>query len=170
MLKYADDNGILTNIRGSVAGSMTTYLLKITKCDPLIYQIPFERFLNPERPSAPDIDMDYADDRRDEMIDYVRQKYGSHNVAQIGTFGTMLARGAVKDVARAMKYPYSLGDRISKLIPMPKQGFPVFIDTALEEIEDLKEMYDNDREVSTIIDMAKKLKDLSVISECTLQE
>ncbi len=160
MLKYADNNGILTNIRGSVAGSMTTYLLKITKCDPLIYQIPFERFLNPERPSAPDIDMDYADDRRDEMIDYVRQKYGTHNVAQIGTFGTMLARGAVKDTARAMKYPYSLGDKISKLIPMPKQGFPVFIDTALEEIEDLKSMYDNDREVAAIIDMAKKVEGL----------
>jgi len=160
MLKYASDNGILTNIRGSVAGSMTTYLLQITKCDPLIYQIPFERFLNPERPSAPDIDMDYADNRRDEMISYVRQKYGSHNVAQIGTFGTMLARGAVKDVARAMKYPYSLGDRISKLIPMPKQGFPVFIDTALEEIEELKTMYDTDREVTTIIDMAKKVEGL----------
>jgi len=70
LLKYAEDNGILTNIRGSVAGSMTTYLLKITKCDPLIYEIPFERFLNPERPSAPDIDMDYADDRRDEVIVY----------------------------------------------------------------------------------------------------
>ncbi len=160
LLKYASLNGILTNIRGSVAGSMTTYLLQITKCDPLIYQIPFERFLNPERPSAPDIDMDYADDRRDEMIDYVRRKYGDHNVAQIGTFGTMLARGAVKDVARAMKYPYSLGDKISKLIPMPKQGFPVFIDTAIKEVEELKIMYDTEREVQTIIDMAKKVEGL----------
>lgn len=161
LLKYADDNGILTNIRGSVAGSMTTYLLKITKCDPLIYQIPFERFLNPERPSAPDIDMDYSDNRRDEMIDYVRHKYGMHNVAQIGTFGTMLARGAVKDVARAMKYPYSLGDKISKLIPMPKQGMPVFIDDALKESEELKIMYDTDREVTNIIDMAKKVEGLT---------
>jgi DNA polymerase-3 subunit alpha len=160
LLRYASLNGILTNIRGSVAGSMTTYLLEITKCDPQIYQIPFERFLNPERPSAPDIDMDYADDRRDEMINYVRHKYGEDNVAQIGTFGTMLARGAVKDVARAMKYPYSLGDKISKLIPMPKQGFPVFIDTALEEIEELKNMYDTDREVQTILDMAKKVEGL----------
>lgn len=160
LIKYASDNGILTNIRGSVAGSMTTYLLKITKCDPLIYQIPFERFLNPERPSAPDIDMDFADDRRDQMIDYVRQKYGEENVAQIGTFGTMLARGAIKDVARAMKYPYSFGDKISKMVPMPKQGFPVFIDTALEEIEDLKKMYDSDREVQNIIDMAKKVEGL----------
>ncbi len=160
MLKYADDNGILTNIRGSVAGSMTTYLLFITKCDPLIYQIPFERFLNPERPSAPDIDMDYADDKRDEMINYVRKKYGEKNVAQIGTFGTMLARGAVKDVARALKYPYSLGDRISKLIPMPKQGFPVFINNAIKEVDELKKMYDTDREVSIIIDMAKKVEGL----------
>jgi DNA polymerase-3 subunit alpha len=160
MLKYASDNGILTNIRGSVAGSMTTYLLRITKCDPLIYQIPFERFLNPERPSAPDIDMDYADDRRDEMIDYVRGKYGEDNVAQIGTFGTMLARGAVKDVARAMKYPYSLGDKISKMIPMPKQGFPVFISGAIEEVEELKKMYETEREVQTILDMAKQVEGL----------
>ncbi len=160
LLKYASENGILTNIRGSVAGSMTTYLLQITKCDPLIYQIPFERFLNPERPSAPDIDMDYADNRRDEMINYVRRKYGEENVAQIGTFGTMLARGAVKDVARAMKYPYSLGDKISKLIPMPKQGFPVSVDMALEEVEDLKNMYDTEREVQIIIDMAKKVEGL----------
>lgn len=160
LLKYAADNGILTNIRGSVAGSMTTYLLYITKSDPLVYQIPFERFLNPERPSAPDIDMDYADNRRDEMIDYVRRKYGEENVAQIGTFGTMLARGAVKDVARAMKYPYSLGDRISKMIPMPRQGFPVFIDTALEEVEDLKNLYDTEREVQIIIDMARKVEGL----------
>jgi DNA polymerase-3 subunit alpha len=160
MLKYASDNGILTNIRGSVAGSMTTYLLRITKCDPLIYQIPFERFLNPERPSAPDIDMDYADDRRDEMIDYVRGKYGEDNVAQIGTFGTMLARGAVKDAARAMKYPYSLGDKISKMIPMPKQGFPVFIDGAIEEVEDLKKLYETEREVQIILDMAKQVEGL----------
>ncbi len=160
LLKYAADNGILTNIRGSVAGSMATYLLQITKCDPLIYQIPFERFLNPERPSAPDIDMDYADNRRDEMIDYVREKYGKKNVAQIGTFGTMLARGAVRDVARAMKYPYTLGDKISKLIPMPKQGFPVFIDTALEEVEEFKNLYDTEREVQIIVDMAKKVEGL----------
>ncbi len=143
-----------------MAGSITTYLLFITSCDPLIYQIPFERFLNPERPSAPDIDMDYADDRRDEVINYVRNKYGKKNVAQIGTFGTMQARGAVKDVARAMKYPYSLGDKISKLIPMPKQGFPVFIDTALNDVPDLKKMYETDREVATIIDMAKKVEGL----------
>src|ERR1700749_601812 len=97
---------------------MVTYLAGITNVNPLEYKIPFERFLNPERPSAPDIDMDYADNRRDEMISYARQKYGADKVAQIGTFGTMAARGAVRDVARALGYPVASGDRISKMIPM----------------------------------------------------
>ena len=160
LIRYARENGILTNIRGSVAGSMTTYLLQITKCDPLIYQIPFERFLNPERPSAPDIDMDFADDRRDDVINYVRQKYGEKSVAQIVTFGTMQARGAIKDTARAMKYPYTIGDKLSKMVPMPKQGFPVTIDSAINDIEDLKKMYETDRETQTILDMSKKVEGL----------
>ena len=158
LLRYARENNILTNIRGSVAGSLVTYLLQVTKCDPLSYKLPFERFLNPERPSAPDIDMDYADTRRDEVIDYARRKYGIDNVAQIGTFGTMMARGAVRDVARAMKYPYMVGDRISKMIPPPKQGFPVTIAGALLEIPELKEMYDTDRETQEILDMAQKVE------------
>lgn len=158
LLRYARENHILTNIRGSVAGSLVTYLLQVTKCDPLLYKLPFERFLNPERPSAPDIDMDYADIRRDEVIDYARRKYGIDNVAQIGTFGTMMARGAVRDVARAMKYPYIVGDRISKMIPPPKQGFPVTIASALLEIPELKEMYDTDRETQEILDMAQKVE------------
>lgn len=158
LLRYARENNILTNIRGSVAGSLVTYLLQVTKCDPLHYKLPFERFLNPERPSAPDIDMDYADTRRDEVIDYARKKYGIDNVAQIGTFGTMMARGAVRDVARAMKYPYIVGDRISKMIPPPRQGFPVTIASALEEIPELKEMYDTDRETQEILDMAQKVE------------
>jgi DNA polymerase-3 subunit alpha len=158
LLRYARENNILTNIRGSVAGSLVTYLLQVTKCDPLSYKLPFERFLNPERPSAPDIDMDYADTRRDEVIDYARRKYGIDNVAQIGTFGTMMARGAVRDVARAMKYPYMVGDRISKMIPPPKQGFPVTIAGAILEIPELKEMYDTDRETQEILDMAQKVE------------
>lgn len=158
LLRYARENHILTNIRGSVAGSLVTFLLQVTKCDPLSYKLPFERFLNPERPSAPDIDMDYADTRRDEVIDYARKKYGIDNVAQIGTFGTMMARGAVRDVARAMKYPYLVGDRISKMIPPPKQGFPVTIAGALAEIPELKEMYDTDREAQLILDMAQKVE------------
>lgn len=158
LLRFARENGILTNIRGSVAGSITTYLLRITKCDPMVYKLPFERFLNPERPSAPDIDMDFSDSRRDEVLDYARRKYGIENVAQIGTFGTMMARGAIKDVARAMKFPYTLGDRISKLVPMPKQGFPVTIASALEDVPELKELYDTDREVQMVIDMAQKIE------------
>jgi DNA polymerase-3 subunit alpha len=158
LLRYARENDILTNIRGSVAGSLVTYLLRITKCDPLAYKLPFERFLNPERPSAPDIDMDYSDTRRDEVIDYARSKYGIDNVAQIGTFGTMMARGAVRDVARAMKYPYIVGDRISKMIPPPRQGFPVTIAGALEEVPELKTMYDSDREVHEILNMAQQIE------------
>ncbi len=158
LLRFARENNILTNIRGSVAGSLVTYLLQITKCNPFEYKLPFERFLNPERPSAPDIDMDYADTRRDEVIDYARSKYGIDNVAQIGTFGTMMARGAVKDVARAMKFPYTVGDRISKMIPPPKQGFPVTIASALVDVPELKEMYDTDREVQMILDMAQKVE------------
>ena len=158
LLRFARENGILTNIRGSVAGSVVTYLLRITKCDPFAYKLPFERFLNPERPSAPDIDMDFSDTRRDEVLDYARQKYGIDNVAQIGTFGTMMARGAVRDVARAMKFPYLVGDRISKLIPPPRQGFPVFIAGAIEEVEELKELYESDREVQMILDMARQIE------------
>jgi DNA polymerase-3 subunit alpha len=158
MLSFARNNGILSNIRGSVSGSMVTYLAGITNIDPIEYEIPFERFLNPERPSPPDIDMDYADDRRDEVIDYVRGKYGADKVAQIGTFGTMAARGAVRDVARAMEFPYEVGDRISKLIPMGSQGFPMTIERALEETSELKSIYDNEADVRRIIDMAKKIE------------
>lgn len=158
LLRFAREHDILTNIRGSVAGSLVTYLLQITKCNPFEYKLPFERFLNPERPSAPDIDMDYADTRRDEVLDYARAKYGIDNVAQIGTFGTMMARGAVRDVARAMKFPYIVGDRISKMIPPPRQGFPVTIAGALEEVKELKELYDTDREAQMILDMAQKVE------------
>ncbi len=158
LLRFARENNILTNIRGSVAGSLVTYLLQVTKCNPFEYKLPFERFLNPERPSAPDIDMDFADTRRDDVIDYARRKYGIDNVAQIGTFGTMMARGAVKDAARAMKFPYVVGDRISKLIPPPRQGFPVTIESALKEVPELKEAYDTDRETQMILDMAKQIE------------
>lgn len=158
LLRFASENKIFTNIRGSVAGSLVTYLVGITKVNPLIYKLPFERFLNPERPSAPDIDMDYADIRRDEMIDYARRKYGADKVAQIGTFGTMAARGSVRDVTRAMGLPYGLGDGIAKLIPMGAQGFPMTIDRALKEVPELKERYKTEEDVKKIIDMAKKIE------------
>ena len=158
LLNYAHKNGILTTIRGSVAGSLVTYLAGITNVDPISYNIPFERFLNAERPSAPDIDMDFADNRRDEMIEYAKQKYGLDKVAQIGTFGTMAARGAVRDVTRALGFPYSLGDSIAKAIPMGVQGFPMTINRALKENPELKTMYDTEADVKTIINMAKKIE------------
>ncbi len=158
LIRFATEHDIYTNIRGSVAGSMTTYLLQITKIDPLEYKIPFERFLNPERPSAPDIDMDFADNRRDEVIEYARQKYGDDHVAQIGTFGTMMARAAVRDVARALGHAYSTGDRIAKLIPMGSQGFPMTIDKALELEPDLKAVYDEDDDARETIDFAKRIE------------
>ncbi len=158
LIRFASQNGIYTNIRGSVAGSMTTYVLQITKIDPLEYKIPFERFLNPERPSAPDIDMDFADDRRDEVIDYARRKYGAAHVAQIGTFGTMLARGVVRDVARALGYPYGLGDHIAKEIPMGSQGFPMTLDRALTENPELGKLYKAEADVRNIIDLGKKIE------------
>src|SRR6185436_11882984 len=132
LLKFAAENNIYTNIRGSVAGSIVTYLTGITKVNPLEYKLPFERFLNPERSSAPDIDMDFADNRRDEVIEYAKKKYGYDKVAQIGTFGTMMARGAIRDVTRALGHPYTVGDHIAKLIPMGSQGFPMTIDRAIK--------------------------------------
>ncbi len=158
LLREARERGILTTIRGSVAGSLTTYVLGITNVDPLEYKLPFERFLNPERPSAPDIDMDYADDRRDEIIAYAKEKYGENNVAQIGTFGTMMARAAVRDVARALGHPYSVGDTIAKLIPMGSQGFPMTITKALEIEPDLAKLYKQDSESREVIDLAKQIE------------
>ncbi len=158
LLREARERGIYTTIRGSVAGSYTTYVLGITNVDPLEYKLPFERFLNPERPSAPDIDMDFADNRRDEIIEYAKEKYGEDHVAQIGTFGTMMARAAVKDVARALGHPYSTGDRISKLIPMGSQGFAMTIDRALDIEPDLAKLYKKDSEARQIIDLAKRIE------------
>ncbi|MFA5936263.1 MAG: DNA polymerase III subunit alpha [Candidatus Paceibacterota bacterium] len=158
LLDYAKENGILTTIRGSVAGSMVTYLLGITNVNPIEYKLPFERFLNPFRPSPPDIDMDYADNRRDEMIEYAKRKYGENKVAQIGTFGTMMARGAVRDVARALGYPYDIGDRISKMIPMGSQGMPMTLDHAMDMVPELKSAYKNEKDTKKIIDFAKKLE------------
>lgn len=158
LLREARERGILTTIRGSVAGSLTTYVLGITNVDPLEYKLPFERFLNPERPSAPDIDMDFADNRRDEIIEYAKEKYGEDKVAQIGTFGTMMARAAVRDVARALGHSYATGDRIAKLIPMGSQGFPMTIEKALEIEPDLKELYKKDAESREVIDLAKQIE------------
>jgi DNA polymerase-3 subunit alpha len=158
LLDFAHKNSILTTIRGSVAGSMVTYLAGITNVDALAYKIPFERFLNPERPSAPDIDMDFADNRRDEMIAYAKKKYGDGHVAQIGTFGTLMARAAVRDVARALGHPYGTGDRIAKLIPVGSQGFPMTIERAFELEPDLKSLYQEDEDVREILDLAQRIE------------
>ena len=158
LLRFAHQNGILTTIRGSVAGSLVTYLIGVTNVDPLEYKLPFERFLNPERPSAPDIDMDFADNRRDEMIQYAKNKYGEDKVAQIGTFGTMLARGVVRDVARALGHPYSVGDEIAKLIPLGSQGFPMTIERALEESKDFAALLKKDKNVQKIVELSRKIE------------
>jgi DNA polymerase-3 subunit alpha len=158
LLHFAKANGIYSNIRGSVSGSMVTFLSGITNINPIEFEVPFERFLNPERPSAPDIDMDYADNRRDEMIRYAADKYGHEKLAQIGTFGTMAARAAVRDVARALNYPYMVGDRISKLIPLGKQGRQMTFDHALEESPEFKVEYESNRETRDIVDQARKIE------------
>lgn len=158
LLRFAREHGILTNTRGSAAGSMVSYLTGITTVDPLRFKLPFERFLNPYRPSPPDVDMDFADDRRYEVIAYAKKRYGEDKVAQIGTFGTMMARGAVRDVARALGHPYATGDRISKLIPLGSQGFPMTIDHALEVEPELETMYEKEPDTREIIDLAKKLE------------
>jgi DNA polymerase-3 subunit alpha len=158
LLRYAKSAGILTTTRGSAAGSLVAYLTGITNVDPLFYKLPFERFLNPERPKAPDIDMDMADDRRDDMVAYAKQKYGADHVAQIGTFGTLMARAAVRDVSRALSHSYGVGDRIAKLIPIGAQGFPMTIDRALKESPELKQIYDEDDDAKEVIDLAKRIE------------
>src|SRR3990167_9904932 len=132
MARWAAEQAIVTNTRGSTAGSLVAYALGIVNISPLTYDLPFERFLTPWRPSPPDIDFDIADDRREEIINYMGEKYGHDRVAQICTFGRMLARAAARDVARVLGYEYAVGDRISKLIPPPKQGFPIDVPKALD--------------------------------------
>ncbi|MEK7557100.1 MAG: DNA polymerase III subunit alpha, partial [Patescibacteria group bacterium] len=139
--------------RGSAAGSIVSYLTNITNLDPLAYNLLFERFLNPERVSMPDIDLDFADDRRDEVIEYVRERYGRGFVAQIITFGTMAARAAVRDAGRALAYPYTFCDMIAKLIP-PFTDF----DQALAPGTELRAIYDGDPQAKRLIDTARKLE------------
>jgi len=158
IVRAARRMGIYTNTRGSAAGSLVSYLCGITDVDPIKYKLPFERFLNPLRPGIPDIDLDIADDRRDDLIEYIKEKYGIGAVAQICTFGTMAARGSVRDVARALGYPYTTGDTIAKLIPMGSQGFPMTIDHAIDIVPELKALYESDRATKEIIDMAKKIE------------
>jgi len=158
LLNWAHKQGIITTTRGSAAGSLVSYLIGITNVDPVKFALPFERFLNPYRPSPPDIDMDIADDRREEIIEYVKQKYGEDKVAQIGTFGTIMARAAVRDVTRVLGHPYDFGDKISKLIPMGSQGFSMSIERALKITPELNQLYQEDEEVKKAIDLAQRLE------------
>lgn len=158
LMRHAREANIYTNTRGSAAGSFVSYVVGITTVNPLEYNLPFERFLNPERPSAPDIDMDVADNKRDALIDYARSKYGDDHVAQIGTFGTMAARAAVRDVARALGYSYSVGDRIAKLIPVGAQGFQVTIAKALETEKELAELHKKDPVVRQVLTYAQRIE------------
>lgn len=158
MVKYMNEQRIPTSTRGSAAGCLVSYALGITDIDPITYDIPFERFLNPFRPSPPDIDIDIADDRRNDVIQFISDRFGSENVAQIVTFGTMLARAAVRDTARALGYPYTSGDRIAKLIPIGKQGMPMTIEKAFDEVPEFKELYKKNKDVKKIIDTAKKIE------------
>lgn len=158
MVNWAAKNGIITNTRGSAAGSFTSYVLGITTVNPLVYNLPFERFLNPFRPSPPDIDFDISDNRRDDVIKYISDTYGAEKTAQICTFGRMLAKAAVRDIARVLGYPYATGDKIAKLIPLGAQGHPMTMDRALNETPDLKALYDSDADTKKIIDLAKAVE------------
>lgn len=157
-IKYAKDNDIAVGPgRGSAAGSIVAYALKITDIDPLKFNLIFERFLNPERVTMPDIDIDFCYERRPEVIDYVIRKYGAEQVSQIITFGTMAAKNAIRDVTRALDLPYSEGDRIAKMIP---DDLHITIEKALEKNPELKNVYENEPQVKRVIDMSMKLEGL----------
>lgn len=161
VVNWAKDNGIAVGPgRGSAAGSLVSYALRITDINPLEYNLPFERFLNPDRPTPPDIDIDFSDKRRGEVIEYISKQYGEENVAQVITFGTLESKMAVRDVSRALGYSYAQGDRISKMIPQGKQGFKMSIDGALAESANLKLAYNSEEEVKKVIDIARRVESL----------
>jgi len=158
-VNWAKNQGITVGPgRGSNAGSIVSFALGISDVDPLYFKLPFERFLNPMRPSPPDIDLDFADNRRDDVIDYVTQKYGKDKVAQIITFGTMEARGSVRDTGRVLGMPYAVPDRIAKMIPAGWQGHTMTIDMAIKQNPDLRTAYDFEPETKRLLDLAKKIE------------
>ena len=157
-IKYAKDHDIMVGPgRGSAAGSIASYCLEITDIDPIRYNLLFERFLNPERLTMPDIDIDFCFERRQEVIDYVVRKYGTDRVVQIVTFGTMAAKGVIRDVGRALDMPYSAVDVVAKMIPTE---LGITIEKALKQNKELRELYDNDSEVKELIDMSMRLEGL----------
>lgn len=158
-VNWAKNHGIAVGPgRGSAAGSVISYILNITGLDPFYFHLPFERFLNPQRPSPPDIDLDFADDRRDEVIAYVTKRYGEDKVAQIITFGTMEARGAMRDAGRALGMPYVQPDRIARMIPPGAQGFAMTIDKALDVSPELATAYRTEEATKRLVDVARKLE------------
>lgn len=157
-IQWAEKNDTSSNTRGSAAGCLVAFVLGITTVDPLVYQLPFERFLNKDRPSPPDIDLDIADDKRQQMLYHIIEQYGQEAVAQICTFGRMMAKNAVRDTARVLDYEYSVGDKISKLIPEGSQGFPMSIDKALNIAPELKNLYDSNPDAKKILDFAKQIE------------
>ena len=157
-INFAKSNGIAVGPgRGSAAGSIVSYCLRITDIDPIRYQLLFERFLNPERVSMPDIDVDFCYERRQEVIDYVVQKYGKDQVAQIVTFGTLAARGVIRDVGRVMDLPYALCDQVSKMVPAELN---ITLELALQKNPELKALYNSDEQVHKLIDMSMRLEGL----------
>ena len=159
LIRYARENEIPVGPgRGSAAGSLVSYCLRITDLDPLQYGLLFERFLNPERVTLPDIDIDFCMNRRADVIDYVTRKYGRENVSQIITFGTMAARGVIRDTGRGMQMPYAEVDRLAKMIPAELH---ITLDRALEQNKDLKALVQRDDRVKDIFDVAKKLEGLA---------
>lgn len=158
MVQWANEEGIITNTRGSAAGCLVSFVLGITTVNPLTYYLPFERFLNPFRPTPPDIDFDVSDNRREDIIRYMTETYGKEKVAQICAFGRMLAKAAARDVARVLGYPYAVGDKISKMIPPPKQGFPVNIPRAYELSTELKTLHDTDPDARRVLDLAQQVE------------
>jgi len=159
-INWSKDQGILVGCRGSAAGCLVSYVLGITNLDPLPYGLLFERFLNPERVSMPDIDVDFPDKRRDEVMKYVTDKYGKDKVAQIITFGTLAARAAVKDTARATGLELKLADQVAKLIPaIPSH--PMTIAKAMEEVKELRDLYESDSTVKKLIDRAQNIEGMT---------
>ncbi|OGG05616.1 DNA polymerase III subunit alpha [Candidatus Gottesmanbacteria bacterium RIFCSPHIGHO2_01_FULL_42_12] len=158
MINFCTGVGIITNTRGSAAGSIVSYVLGITNVDPVKYLLPFERFLNPMRPKPPDIDLDIADNRREELIKYIVTEYGSDKVAQICTFGRMLSRAAIRDTGRVLGYPYSYPDKVAKLVPEGSQGFPMTLKHALEISPELKSLYDTEDDGKKLIDLAREIE------------
>jgi DNA polymerase-3 subunit alpha len=158
IVNFAKSQNIITTTRGSAAGSLVSYGIGITTADPMDFNLPFERFLNPYRPSPPDIDLDIEDARRGEVINYVRKQFGKEKVAHIITFGTLLARAAVRDVGRVMGLPYSFCDKVAKMIPIGSQGFRMTLERAMSENPNLKQAYLENEDLRRLIDLAKQIE------------